>query len=101
MGTVNEVCLIPRGRGIGGTTLINGAMYSRGHPTDFDKWAELAGDPSWSYENVLTYFKKSEDFHQTDPDAPVNWGVSWNWWVLVCGAPQPTYIIETYFFGGK
>lgn len=62
-----------RGKGIGGTSLINQLIYSRGNPTDYDTWAEIVGDPSWRYENVLEFFKKSEDFHKTNPDAPVDW----------------------------
>ncbi|KAJ8981861.1 hypothetical protein NQ317_008208 [Molorchus minor] len=73
LGIINESCIIPRGKGVGGTTLINGLTYSRGHPEDYNKWAEFTNDPSWSYNNVLQYFKKSEDFHQTDPGAPVDW----------------------------
>lgn len=57
-----ETCPCPRGRGVGGTTLINGLVYSRGSKLDFDKWAEL-GNNGWSYKDVLPYFKKSEAFH--------------------------------------
>lgn len=57
----NNQCVYPRGRGLGGSTLINNLVYSRGNPLDFDKWAEM-GNPEWTYDKVLPYFKKSENF---------------------------------------
>jgi choline dehydrogenase len=49
----------PRGRGLGGTSLINGMAYVRGHAEDYDGWRQL-GNRGWDWENVLGYFKKSE-----------------------------------------
>ncbi len=49
----------PRGRVLGGSSSINAMVYIRGHRQDFDDWA-AAGNPGWSYEQVLPYFKKSE-----------------------------------------
>jgi choline dehydrogenase len=37
-------------------------LYARGNRKDYDKWADLTGDPSWSYENLLPFFKKSEGY---------------------------------------
>ena len=51
---------VPRGRGVGGSALINGMVYFRGHPRDYDAWA-AAGATGWSYREVLPYFCKSED----------------------------------------
>ncbi len=49
----------PRGRVLGGSSSINAMCYTRGHATDYDEWAQLAG-AEWSYRNVLPYFKKAE-----------------------------------------
>ncbi|KAJ8956109.1 hypothetical protein NQ318_016563 [Aromia moschata] len=73
LGVEEERCVIPAGRGVGGSTLINGLVYSRGHPRDFDRWSELTGDSSWSYDNLLPYFQKSEDLQATDAEAPIDW----------------------------
>ena len=60
---------IPHGKVRGGSSSINGMVYMRGHPLDFDDWAR-AGNPGWSFREVLPYFKKSEnneDFGDSDP----------------------------------
>jgi choline dehydrogenase len=51
--------LIPRGKTLGGSTSINGMLYVRGHPRDYDQWRQLGND-GWSFADVLPYFKKSE-----------------------------------------
>jgi choline dehydrogenase len=50
---------VPRGKMLGGSSGINYMMYVRGHPGDFDSWAEGGAD-GWSYVEVLPYFRKSE-----------------------------------------
>lgn len=50
---------LPRGRVLGGCSSIKGMAYFRGHPRDFDEWAE-AGAAGWGYEDVLPYFRKAE-----------------------------------------
>ena len=50
----------PRGRGLGGSSLINAMLYVRGHASDFDDWA-AAGCDGWSFADVLPWFLKSED----------------------------------------
>ena len=51
--------MVPRGRMLGGSSGINYMAYVRGHPGDFDSWAD-GGATGWSYEELLGYFKKSE-----------------------------------------
>jgi choline dehydrogenase len=58
---------VPRGRGLGGSALINGMVYFRGHPQDYDAWA-LGGASGWSYREVLPYFRKSENNENFGPD---------------------------------
>jgi choline dehydrogenase len=63
---------LPRGRVIGGSGSINGMFAMRGHPRDYDQWAQM-GATGWSFTDVLPYFRKSESswrgagpYHGTD-----------------------------------
>ncbi|MFI5000292.1 MAG: GMC family oxidoreductase, partial [Reyranellales bacterium] len=58
----------PRGRALGGSSSINGMLYVRGQPLDYDTWGQL-GCRGWSYEQVLPYFKKSEHFERDSDDS--------------------------------
>jgi len=60
-GTNGRAILYPRGRVLGGSSSINGMIYVRGQPEDFDHWAQL-GNRGWSWDDVLPYFKKAEDW---------------------------------------
>ncbi len=51
----------PRGRVLGGSSSINGMVYVRGHPCDFEEWAER-GAEGWNYRNCLPYFKRAENW---------------------------------------
>lgn len=60
LGYPEHRCEWPRGKVLGGCSVINGMMYMRGHPKDYDNWA-AAGNVGWGYNDVLPFFKKSED----------------------------------------
>ncbi len=51
----------PRGRGWGGSSSINGMIYTRGHARDYDQWRQM-GLAGWGYADVLPYFKRSEGY---------------------------------------
>jgi choline dehydrogenase len=50
---------IPRGKVLGGSSSVNGMIYSRGHSRDYEEWAQM-GAHGWSYDDVLPHFRKSE-----------------------------------------
>ena len=49
----------PRGKGLGGSSAINGMLYVRGHPLDFEHWRQM-GNPGWGWDDILPLYKKSE-----------------------------------------
>ncbi|MBE1284532.1 MAG: choline dehydrogenase [Rhodobacteraceae bacterium] len=55
----NRVLVQPRGKVLGGSSSINGQLYLRGHPLDYEGWAE-GGARGWSYAEVLPYFQRLE-----------------------------------------
>ena len=67
-----EPMLVPRGKVTGGSSAINGQIFLRGVPEDYDSWASLGND-EWGYQKLLPYFRKLEtdmdfqdDFHGSD-----------------------------------
>ena len=63
--TGNRSIVVPRGKGLGGSSLINGMIFVRGQPQDFEDWVK-AGAQGWGWESVLPYFKKLEHFSGGD-----------------------------------
>lgn len=59
----------PRGKALGGCSSINGMIYMRGQARDYDRWAELSGDSSWAWDQVLPDFRKHEDHYRLDMPA--------------------------------
>lgn len=67
--------LYPRGKVLGGCSSINGMIYMRGQAADYDGWRQM-GNPGWGWDDVLPYFKKSED-HVGGPSAHHGVGGEW------------------------
>lgn len=65
LGMKSQQCKWPRGKAMGGSSVINYMVYTRGFKSDYDNWAAL-GNHGWSYEDVLPYFLKSEDIGVRD-----------------------------------
>ena len=57
-------CPLPRGKVMGGTSTMNIMLYARGNKENYNDWAKQ-GNAGWSYDEILPYFKKSEDFRVT------------------------------------
>ncbi|MEE8599999.1 GMC family oxidoreductase [Euzebya tangerina] len=69
----------PRGRMLGGSSSLNAMIYIRGHARDYDRWRDHWGCTGWGYDDVLPWFRKSEDnathvdrYHGTDGPLHVN-----------------------------
>lgn len=58
-GLYDRKIAYPRGRVLGGTSVLNYMVYARGNAGDYDQWAQM-GNTGWSYEDVLPYFRKAE-----------------------------------------
>jgi len=76
---------VPRGKVVGGTSAINGQVFLRGVPEDYDRWASWGND-QWSFINLLPYFRRLEsdtdvrdDFHGFDGPVPVRRHKRENW----------------------
>ena len=58
-----------RGKVLGGCSSINAMIYMRGQARDYDEWAALTGDSSWSWQSVLPLFRQSEDYFRGADEA--------------------------------
>ncbi|KQS69186.1 GMC family oxidoreductase [Modestobacter sp. Leaf380] len=94
----------PRGKLLGGSSSINAMIYVRGAAADYDEWAQLTGDPRWSYDEVLPVFRRMEDnargadaFHGVggplrveDPRSPHPWSRAVVESAVAAGYPRNT-----------
>ena len=60
-GTANRAISVPRGKLLGGSSAINGLVWVRGQPLDYDTWAQM-GARGWSWQDVAPLFSRIEDF---------------------------------------
>ncbi|XP_072386043.1 glucose dehydrogenase [FAD, quinone]-like [Diabrotica undecimpunctata] len=72
LGYEGNRCPHMRGKAVGGTSIFNALIYTRGSRKDFDLWCSM-GNKGWCYNDVLPYFLKSEHLHHTDPSAPIDY----------------------------
>ncbi|CAG9818103.1 unnamed protein product [Phaedon cochleariae] len=91
LGMINTSCSAPRGKVLGGTSVINGKMFVRGNEEDFNLW-ETMGNAGWSYDDILQYFIKYENYHIFNAD-PLYHGTTGP---LDVGYTEPTIITDTY-----
>lgn len=90
----NRKMMVPRGRTLGGSSSINAMCYIRGHRWDYDHWAEL-GNPGWSFDQVLPYFLKLENF--TAPVRPENKHLHATGGPLTASAPRDVNPLNVSF----
>ena len=93
-GTRNRKIPIPRGKVLGGSSSINGMLYVRGQALDYDTWAQL-GNRGWSYDEVLPYFKKSENFERGNDDFHQTGGE-----LNVADMPEQHHILDAFIDAG-
>jgi len=77
----------PRGRGLGGSSSINGMIYIRGHARDYDLWRQM-GLTGWGYSDVLPYFKRAESF---EGGADAYHGGDGPLWISKASSKNPVY----------
>ncbi|CAL1673724.1 unnamed protein product [Lasius platythorax] len=90
-------CKIVSGKAVGGTSVVNFMIYSRGAPADYDAWWAL-DNPGWSYEDVLPYFIKSERCKLIDRDARYH---GYDGYLDVTTPPYATPLKECFLKAGQ
>ena len=63
----------PRGKTLGGSSSVNAMCYIRGQKEDYDRWASEEGAEGWSFDDVLPYFKRSENFEEGSGGGQSGW----------------------------
>ena len=72
-GTANRAIPVPRGKLLGGSSAINGLVWVRGQPLDYDTWAQM-GARGWSWQDVAPVFDRIEDFETRGAEGRGNGG---------------------------
>ncbi|KAF5286210.1 hypothetical protein FQA39_LY16380 [Lamprigera yunnana] len=67
LGLKDQLCGMPRGRVLGGSSALNGMIYIRGNRKDYDNWANKGND-GWDWNSVLKHFKKYEDLQEVEDE---------------------------------
>ncbi|XP_058806789.1 glucose dehydrogenase [FAD, quinone]-like [Phymastichus coffea] len=100
LGFKNNQCKLRKGKVMGGSSVINFMIACRGTKSDYDEWGEATGDPGWSYEGMLKYFKKLENANLTLVDAdPKYRGTGGP--VNIINAPYQTPLADAFVKGGE
>ncbi|CAG9861261.1 unnamed protein product [Phyllotreta striolata] len=94
----NGRCNWPRGKVIGGSSVLNYMLYLRGNKKDYDQW-ESMGNPGWGYQDALHYFKKSED--NKNPYLAKTAYHSTGGYLTVSEAAYHTPLVAAFLEGGK
>jgi choline dehydrogenase len=101
-----QIIYQPAGKLLGGTSSINGMVYMRGHPADYDGWHQL-GCAGWNWESVLPYFRRAEDqergadeFHGADgplcvSEPRMRWELADRWTIAQSRRAYPLTMILT------
>ena len=83
----NRVLEVPRGRVLGGCSSINGMVYFRGHPRDYDEWQQ----PGWSHADLLPYFQRLENYEAAHTAERARGGP-----VNVIDIPKPNPLVKRF-----
>lgn len=94
----NKRCNWPRGKVIGGSSVLNYMLYVRGNKKDYDIW-EAQGNPGWGYKDALYYFKKSED--NKNPYLAKTGYHGTGGYLTVSEAPYHTPLVASFIEGGS
>lgn len=104
LGLIDGRCTWPKGRALGGSSVLNFMVYQRGHRRDFDEWSQEWRNAGWSYDEVLPYFRKSE--RAADSVRALNEGHSAKFHgtdgpVSVQHAPYSTELLPAFLAAGQ
>ncbi|GBO16464.1 Glucose dehydrogenase [FAD, quinone] [Araneus ventricosus] len=89
----NKQFPVPRGKGLGGSSLLNCMLYVRGNKRDYDQWADN-GATGWSWRDIYSYFLKAEN--NTDPEFANNGYHSTGGFLTVSTPPETNALKEAF-----